>query len=152
MPCNAPLLLHILRLLWFIIKYFLYSIPKNIIAMMLPSTLHLCLLDEDDESLGYLRGIRILLLTVCNTFLFAENNGISSVASSLHCIALGGPLWIKNVEKWGEAKRHPLKYFSDPSHCSPINPWNIKTKLSGISPISMIYDFPFELSLGSWIF
>lgn len=89
--------------------------------------------DEWDELQGYLRGIRILLLTLCNTLLFGKSTMAfprAGVASLFYWFGWSHPTMLK-----------PLKYFIQSSHCPPINPWNIKRKLSWISPISMIYDF-----------
>lgn len=117
---------------------FLRAIITNFIAIMALWTLDLSCsadCDEDDESLRYLRGIRILR---SSELLFAEDNAVSSVAS-LFFIALGG----LSPGTKAKIRRHPLECFSvDHPIVLPINPWNIKTKLSGISPISMIYDFP----------
>lgn len=63
--------------------------------------------DECDELQGYLGRIRILLLAFRNSF--CEEKTMAFPFFS-RFIALGGPLWA--AEERGEAKRHPLKYFS----------------------------------------
>lgn len=89
--------------------------------------------DECNELQGYLRGIRIPLLTLCNTLLFGKLTMAfpqAGVASLFYWFGWSRPTMLK-----------PLKYFFQSSYCSPIKPWNIKRKLSWISPSSMIYDF-----------
>lgn len=92
-----------------------------------------------------LEGIRILLWSFATHFCSPKTMQEHFLSCfSFYCFGWSIMIQEREIAE-REAKRHPLKYFFDSSHCSPINPWNIKSKLSGISPSSMIYDFPSNL-------